>query len=87
MSTFWWKLRDDVKDLFLNLSDLLTLTKSITQVVRCDNRLFERRQEWCSTRGPYKAKTITPWKQAPTNASMLQPMQINSSRFQKKKER
>jgi hypothetical protein len=38
----------------------------------------------------YKTKAITLWKQAPTNASMLEPMQIDSLRFkelsQKEKE-
>jgi hypothetical protein len=31
----------------------------------------------------YKAKAITPWKQAPNNASMPEPMQIDSLRFKK----
>jgi hypothetical protein len=45
ISIFRWRLRDDVKDLLLNLPDPLTLIKTITQMVRCDNQLFERRQE------------------------------------------
>jgi hypothetical protein len=40
-----WVLYNDVKDLLLNLLDSLTLTKAITQEVRCNNRLFERQQE------------------------------------------
>jgi hypothetical protein len=45
--------------------------------------LFERQQERRSTQGPYKAETIIPWKQAPTNASKPKPMQIDSSSFKK----
>jgi hypothetical protein len=33
--------------------------------------------------GLYKAKTITPRKQAPTNGSKPEPMQIHSSSFKK----
>jgi hypothetical protein len=43
ISAFRWGLRDDVKDLLFNLSDPLTLTKTIIQAVRCNNRLFEHR--------------------------------------------
>jgi hypothetical protein len=56
ISVFWWSSLDDVKDLFLNLLDLLILTKAIIQVVQYDNRLFECRQEWRSTQGPYKVE-------------------------------
>ena len=45
ISVFCRGLQDDVKDLLLNLLDPLTLTKAVTQAVRCDNRLFERRLE------------------------------------------
>jgi hypothetical protein len=31
----------------------------------------------------YKAEAITPWKQAPTNGSKPEPMQIDSSSFKK----
>jgi hypothetical protein len=41
ISTFRWGLREDVKDLLLNLHDPLTLIEAITQVVQCNNRLFE----------------------------------------------
>ena len=51
-------LRDDVKALLLNLHDPLILIEAITQAVRCDNRLFERRQERRSIQGPYKAEAI-----------------------------
>jgi hypothetical protein len=80
---FWWDLRDNVKDLLLNLPDPLTLIEAITQAVQCDNRLFECRQERRLTQGLYKVEAITPWKQTPTNASKLEPMQIDSLSFKK----
>jgi hypothetical protein len=67
----------------LNLLDPLTLTEAMTQAVRCDNRLFEHQQERRSTQRLYKAEAITPWKQAPTNGSKPEPMQIDSSSFKK----
>jgi len=74
-------LRDDVKDLLLNLSDPISLSEAVTQAVRCDNRLFERRQERRSTSGPYRADLATPSRQS--NSSMPEPMQIDSSRIQR----
>jgi len=38
-------LRDDVQDLLLTLIDPSSLSEGITHVIRCDNRLFERRQK------------------------------------------
>ncbi len=38
-------LRDDVQDLLLTLVDPSSFSEAITQALRCDNRLFERRQE------------------------------------------
>jgi hypothetical protein len=38
-------LRDDVQDLLLTLADPSSFSETITQAIRCDNRLFERRQE------------------------------------------
>jgi hypothetical protein len=91
ISAFRWGLQDDVKDLLLKLLDPLTLTKIITQLVRYNNQLFNRREKWRPTQGLYKTEAITLWKQTPTNASMPKPMQIDSSRFkkvsQKEKER
>jgi hypothetical protein len=83
ISAFRWGLQDDVKDLLLNLPNPLTLTEAITQVVRCDNRLFKHRQEQWSIKELYKAEIITLWKQTSINASMPKPMQIDSSRFKK----
>jgi hypothetical protein len=38
-------LRDDVQDLLLTLADPSSFIKAITQAIRCNNRLFEHRQE------------------------------------------
>ncbi len=38
-------LHDDVQDLLLTLADLSSFSEAITQAIRCDNHLFERRQE------------------------------------------
>jgi hypothetical protein len=38
-------LRDDVQDLLLTLADPSSFSEAITQAIRCENRLFERRQE------------------------------------------
>jgi len=38
-------LRDDVQDLLLTLADPSSFSEAITQAIRCDNRLFEHRQE------------------------------------------
>ena len=42
---FHYGLQDDVKDLLLTMEDPDDLNEAITQAVKCDNRLFERRQE------------------------------------------
>lgn len=78
ISAFRWGLRDDVKDLLLNLPDPSTLSEAITQAVRCDNRLFERRQERRSSSGLYRADAATPTRQI--NTSMPEPMQIDASK-------
>jgi hypothetical protein len=59
------------------------MTEAIIQAVRYDNRLFECRRERRLTQRPYKVETITPWKQALTNVSKPELMQINSSSFKK----
>ena len=46
MEQFRYGLRNDVKDLLLTFpEEPKSLTESISRVVRCDNRLFERRSE------------------------------------------
>lgn len=44
MSQFYWRLKNDVKDLLLALPDPQTFNEVISQTVRCDNRLFQHRQ-------------------------------------------
>jgi len=41
ISAFRWGLRDDVKDLLLNLPYPIFVSEAITQAIRCDNQLFE----------------------------------------------
>ena len=45
MCQFHRGLKDNVKDLLLNLSDPRTLDEAISQAVKCDNRLFKRYQD------------------------------------------
>jgi hypothetical protein len=45
INQFCCELRDDVQDLLLTLADPSFFSEAITQVIRCDNRLFECRQE------------------------------------------
>jgi hypothetical protein len=42
---FRYGLRDDVQDLLLTFADPSSFSEVITQAIRCDNCLFERRQE------------------------------------------
>ena len=56
-------LRSDVKDLLLTFpEDPKSLTEAISRVVRCDNRLFERRCE--------RQQQITRFRFTPTYASV-----------------
>jgi hypothetical protein len=84
MSQFHWGLRDDVKDLLLSLSDPQTLSEAISQAVKCDNRLFQRRQDqrsWTSSK-PYRSPSHSA---ASTNISgshsEVEDMQIDAVRF------
>ena len=46
MEQFHYGLRNDVKDLLLTFpEEPKSLTEAISRVVRCDNRLFERRSK------------------------------------------
>jgi hypothetical protein len=48
-----------VKDLLLSMSDLQTLNEAISQAVKCDNRLFQRRQDqryWNSSKVVFYSK-------------------------------
>jgi hypothetical protein len=52
MNQFHWGLRDDVKDLLLSMLDPQILNEAISQVVKCDNRLFQHRQGQRSWNAP-----------------------------------
>lgn len=84
MSQFHWGLRDDVKDLLLSLPDPQTLSEAISQAVKCDNRLFQRRQDqrsWTSS----KAYSTSSHTAASTKVSSInsgvEDMQIDAARF------
>jgi hypothetical protein len=84
ISQFHWGLRDDVKGLLLNLPDPQTLDEAISQAIKCDNRLFQRRQDqrsWSSSR-QYLARP-TPIITASASSSYLEAedMQIDAVRF------
>ncbi|KAH9541618.1 hypothetical protein CY35_14G075000, partial [Sphagnum magellanicum] len=82
-------LRVDVQDLLLTLADPSSFSEAITQAIRCDNRLFERRQE----------KKVTSnaqlWNSRPTTFPLVPqttpvarpasfgpaPMQIDTAKF------
>ncbi|KAH7278834.1 hypothetical protein KP509_38G058100 [Ceratopteris richardii] len=79
ISQFRWGLRDDVKDLLLTMPEVKTLNEYINQVVQCDNRLFERKQEKQVEERPRQWK---PFQPTPRDESMPEPMQIDVTRFQ-----
>jgi Retrotransposon gag protein len=72
-------LRDDVKDLLLTFADPTSLDAAIAQAIRCDNRLFERRQE---KRFRQVIRAPTPHVQdRPADPSPdVEPMQIDAVR-------
>ena len=83
ISTFQWGLRDNDKDLLLNLPNPTSLSEAITQAVRCDNRLFEKRQERRLISGPYRADVVMPTKSSTTTTFVPEPMQIDASKIKK----
>jgi hypothetical protein len=42
---FRYGFRDDVQNLLLTFADRSSFSETITQAIRCDNRLFEHHQE------------------------------------------
>jgi hypothetical protein len=86
---FRCELRDDVQDLLLTLTDPSSFSEAITQAIRCNNRLFEHRQE--------KKVTCNAqfWSSRPTTLPLIPqttpvarpasfgpaPMQINAAKF------
>lgn len=79
MSQFYWGLRDDVKDLLLSLPDPRTLNEAISQAVKCDNRLFQRRQDQRSRQHTVRhAPTIS--ASSLSSHSEVEDMQIDAVR-------
>jgi hypothetical protein len=82
-------LRDDVQDLLLTLANPSSFSEAITQAIRCDNRLFERRQEKKVTSNAHL------WNSRPTTLPLVPqttpvarpasfgpaPMQIDAVKF------
>jgi hypothetical protein len=52
MSQFHWGLQDDMEDLLLSMHEPQTLNEAISQIVKCDNRLFQRHQDQRSWNSP-----------------------------------
>ena len=84
---FCFGLRGDVKDLLLTMDDPLSLNDAISKAVRCDNRLFERRQERRQESSPVHTTQRRPPPRNPTptveSLPPTEPMQIDASRFQR----
>lgn len=83
ISQFQWGLRDDVKDLLLTMPDPTNLNEAISQAVRCDNRLFQRRQDKRFLPTPrqhnnYSMAVTSPNSNVP---SEVEDMQIDAARF------
>jgi retrotransposon gag protein len=89
-------LASDVKDLLLTLPDATTLADAITQAVRCDNRLFERRKEkrldnpspglqQLPSPDPSRIQTPTAASTPPAMNTPLvgDPMQIGGTRYKR----
>ena len=94
ISQFYSGLQDGVKNLLLTLPDPSTLDEAINQAVKCDNRLFEHRQDkqiWTTPHQPseYFVSSISAHAVKYTEA---EAMQIDATRFkpltkQEKKQR
>lgn len=82
-------LRENVKDLLLTLSDPQSLSEAIQQAIRCDNRLYERRQQsrtLQSFRYPsqFTSNRYPPNSQPTTSLDIANdPMQIDMLRHKK----
>jgi len=80
MSQFYWGLRDDVKDLLLSLPDPQTLNEAISQAVKCDNRLFQRRQDQRSRQQPTRYNANMTANNSNSHLE-TEDMQIDAARF------
>jgi hypothetical protein len=81
ISQFQFGLRGEVKDLLLTLPDPTTLSEAITQAVRCDNRLYERRQE--KRLQPLHDHRPTPSPSFNPSPYKNNPMQVDSTQFKR----
>ena len=73
-------LRGEIKNLLLNFPEPTSLNEAISQAVRCDNRLFEFRQEVC----PHRIRP--PWPSTSSSSSTpaidsSSPMEIDRIRY------
>ena len=80
MDQFYRGLRDDVKDLLLNIPDPRTLDEAISQAIKCDNRLFQRYQD---RRSSSFSRQIVHSAITKTQSSSqgVEDMQIDATRF------
>lgn len=83
ISQFYYGLQDGVKDLLLTLPDPLTLDEAINQAIKCDNRLFERRQDRRTLSTPlqrpsYSASSANAYVTKPAE---VEAMQLDATRF------
>lgn len=81
ISQFQWGLRDDVKDLLLTMPDPVTLNEAISQAVRCDNRLFQRRQDKRFLPNLQRHNNYSMATNSPDVPSEAEDMQIDAARF------
>jgi hypothetical protein len=78
-------LHNDVKDLLLRFNeDPKSLPEAISQAVRCDNRLFERRSERQQTlrfrsEQTYASVVATPQVSRPNSMDGPTPMEIETT--------
>jgi hypothetical protein len=86
MSQFHWGLQDDVKDLLLSLPDPQNLNEAISQAVKCDNRLFQRRQDqrsWTSSKQYIASSHSTTSTTVADSHLGPEDMQVDATRFKR----
>ena len=83
ISQFYSGLQDGVKDLLLTLPDPSILDEAINQAMKCDNHLFERRQDkwiWTTPHQPSKYSTSSTSAHA-VKYTEAEAMQIDVTKF------
>ena len=79
---FHWDRNDDVKDLLLSMPDLQTLDEAISQVVKCNNRLFQRQEDKHShVQRQYTNYSTAVASSKPNGHTEVEDMQIDVVRF------